>query len=137
MGPMEQAAGAAGSRPGGGVDAAGLARAAVDLLGARGGALAGLSGLRAAFEQAGLSAAFGSWVGTGPNRPLTAAELLSALGPQAIDRLARPVGADPARVAAALAEVLPRVVDQLTPAGVLPDGSVEPLAAADRPGGRA
>jgi uncharacterized protein YidB (DUF937 family) len=136
MGPMEQAAGAAGGRPGGGVDAAGLAHAAVGLLGvARGGALAGLRGLRAAFERAGLGAAFASWVGTGPNSPLSAAELVSALGPQAIDRLARSVGADPARVAAGLAEVLPRVVDQLTPAGALP-GGVEPLAAADRPSGR-
>jgi uncharacterized protein YidB (DUF937 family) len=134
MAIMEQAAAAAGSRAGGGVDAAGLARTAVDLLGAaRGGAFAGLSGLRAAFEQAGLGAAFASWVGMGPNRPITAAELVSALGPQAIDRLAKSVGAAPARVAAGLAEVLPRVIDQLTPAGVLPDDGGEPLAAANRP----
>ena len=44
--------------------------------------------------------------------------------------------APPARVAAGLAEVLPRVVDQLTPAGALPGGGVEPHAAADRPSGR-
>jgi uncharacterized protein YidB (DUF937 family) len=137
MGLTDQAAGRAGGRPGGSVDAAGLARAAVGLLDvARGGALAGLGALRAAFEQAGLGAAFGSWVGTGPNRPITAAELVSALGPQALDRLASSVGADPARIAAGLAEVLPRVVDQLTPAGVLPDDAGQPLAAAVRPSGR-
>lgn len=131
MGLMERTEGAAGSSPGSGVDAAGLARAAVGLLGAgEGRPLGGLSGLRAAFERAGLGAAFESWIGNGPNRPISASELASALGAEVVGRLARSAGADPARVAAGLAELLPRVVDQLTPAGVLPDAA--PTAAASQ-----
>ena len=121
MGERDGAMGATASRPAGAVDAAGLARTAVALLGTEpGSALAGLGGLRAAFERAGLGPAFASWVGTGPNAPISGAELERALGADAVGRLARSAGVEPARVAAALAELLPRVVDQLTPAGALP-----------------
>jgi uncharacterized protein YidB (DUF937 family) len=137
MGVEQQSMDATGSRPAGGLDAAGLARAAVTLLGGEpGGSLGGLGGLAAAFGAAGLGDAFGSWVGTGPNRPITAAELERALGAGAVERLARAAGADPARVAAGLAELLPRVVDQLTPAGVLPEGGGDPRALARRLLGR-
>jgi uncharacterized protein YidB (DUF937 family) len=136
MGVEQQSMDAIGGRPAG-VDAAGLARAAVALLGGEpGGSLGGLGALAAAFEAAGLGDAFRSWVGPGPNQPITAAELERALGTGAIGRLARSVGADPARVAAGLAELLPRVVDQLTPAGALPAGGGDPLALARRLLGR-
>jgi uncharacterized protein YidB (DUF937 family) len=137
MGLMVQVTGGTGSQPAGGVDVAGLARVAVGLLGGEpGGSLGGLGGLCAAFRRAGLGAAFDSWVGTGPNRPITAGEIESALGAEAVARLARSVGADPVRVAAGLAEVLPRVIDQLTPAGALPDAGGEPRALARRLLGR-
>jgi uncharacterized protein YidB (DUF937 family) len=137
MGLQQEQMDATGSRPTGGVDAAGLARAAVALLGGEsGGSLGGLGGLRHAFEGAGLGATFQSWVGPGANQPITAAELERALGAEAVGRLARSVGADPARVAAGLAELLPRVVDQLTPAGALPEGGGDPRALARRLLGR-
>jgi uncharacterized protein YidB (DUF937 family) len=129
--------GGAGAGAARAVDAAALARAAVALLGGEpSGSLGGLAGVRAAFERAGLAAEFQSWVGTGPNRPITPAELERALGADAVGGLARSVGAEPSRVAAGLAELLPRVVDQLTPAGVLPDGAGEPAALARRLLGR-
>jgi uncharacterized protein YidB (DUF937 family) len=137
MGLDEQANDASDPRPPGGIDAAGIARAAVALLGGEpGGALGGLGGLREAFAGAGLGAAFDSWVGPGPNQPLTAAELERALGAATIGRLARSLGADPARVAAGLAALLPRVVDQLTPAGMLPEGAGDADALARRLLGR-
>jgi uncharacterized protein YidB (DUF937 family) len=110
-----------GDRSTGGVDAAALARAAAALLGGRqDGAPAGLAGLRTAFERAGLGDAFDSWVATGANTPITAADLERALGAESVGWLARSTGADPARVAAGLAAVLPELVNQLTPTGVLP-----------------
>jgi len=125
-----------GSTPGG-VDAAALAREAVALLGGgSGGSFGGLGALRQAFEDAGLGAAFASWVGTGSNLPVTAAELERALGAEAIGRIARSARAEPARVAAALAEILPRVVDLLTPAGALPGGADQSAALARRQAGR-
>jgi len=133
MGLTKQAEETGGGRRAGGIDAAGLARAAVGrLAGGPGGALGGLRGLRHAFERAGLGAAFDSWVGTGPNRPLSAGELEAALGRTTIGELARAAGTEPGRVAEALAELLPRVIDELTPAGALPDEAAAG-AAAGRP----
>ncbi|HUO80076.1 MAG TPA: YidB family protein [Steroidobacteraceae bacterium] len=138
MGAEGEASDASGRRPPAGVDAAGLARTAVALLyGAPGAGLGGLGRLRRAFEDAGLGAAFASWVGPGANRPLSAAELERALGAEAIAGLARAAGASPARVAAGLAELLPRVVDELTPAGELPGGEGGAPAAARTGPGRA
>jgi uncharacterized protein YidB (DUF937 family) len=137
MGLDHESMDARGTRPPGGIDATALARTAVALLGSDpGGSLGGLEALRRRFEGAGLGAAFQSWIGSGANQPVTASELERALGGEAIDRLAHSVGADPARVAAGLAELLPRVVDQLTPAGVLPDGDGDPRALARRLFGR-
>ena len=137
MGLEPQAMDTTGNRPPAAVDATALARAAVALLGGEpGGSLGGLGALHRAFGDAGLGAAFESWVGSGANQPVTPAELERALGSEAIARLARSAGADPARVAAGLAEILPRVVDQLTPAGALPGGAGDPSALARRLIGR-
>jgi uncharacterized protein YidB (DUF937 family) len=133
---MERAdgAGVTGGGRAGDVDAAGLARAVATLLaGAPGAAPGGLGGLEAAFERAGLGGAFQSWVGAGANQAITPAELERALGAAAIVGLARAHGVEPARVAAGLAAVLPAVVDQLTPGGVLPDGGGDPAALARAP----
>ncbi len=136
MGQRDEA-GAGGEGRAGGVDAAGLARSVATLLAAEpGGSLGGLGGLQAAFDRAGLGATFQSWVGVGANQAITPAELERALGAGAIAGLARAHGADPARVAAGLAAVLPGVVDRLTPGGVLPDGGGDPAALARRLLGR-
>jgi len=112
-------------------ETAGLAAIATALLGAApGGALGGLAALAAAFEHAGLHAAFQSWVAQGPNLPVTGAQLTSALGADWLAALGARSGQDPVRLAAALAELLPRVVDQLTPDGRLPEGAGEPTALA-------
>ncbi len=133
MGDEQHSREQAGDRPGGGVDAAGLARAAVALLGGEpGGALGGLAGLQAAFDRAGLGDAFASWVALGANRPVSAVELERALGTDAVGRLARSMGAHQARVAAGLAAVLPQVIDQLTPGGTLPAGDGDALGLARR-----
>lgn len=118
-------------------ETAGLAAIATALLGgASGGAFGGLAALAAAFERAGLHAAFQSWVAQGPNLPVTGAQLTQALGADWLAALGARSGQDPARLAAALAELLPRVVDQLTPDGHLPEGAGEPPAIARRLLGR-
>ncbi|MBS0396363.1 MAG: DUF937 domain-containing protein [Proteobacteria bacterium] len=105
----------------GGIDGAVLARVAARAIGAgRGGPPRGLGALAASFERAGLGHEFASWVGNGPNLPIDAAGLERALTPGWIALVARLCGRDRERVAAALADILPRVVDELTPAGVLP-----------------
>lgn len=87
----------------------------------------GLAGLIQSFETAGLGDVVGSWVSTGENRSISAAQIESALGNERIVQFASQLGIDPAQAAEKLAEYLPQAVDQLTPDGTVPTG--ESLAA--------
>jgi len=81
----------------------------------------GLSGLVAAFEQKGLGGLIGSWVGTGQNLPISAEQLQSVLGSEQVQALAQKLGFTPQELSSHLAELMPQVVDKLTPAGALPE----------------
>ena len=61
-----------------------------------------------------------SWVGTGPNQPISPASLESALGSDAIDQLARQTGMDRDQLLNGISQHLPDLVDRLTPKGRLP-----------------
>lgn len=80
----------------------------------------GVSGIVSQLEQQGLGATVRSWVGTGPNQPITADQLHMALGSGTIQELAAKFGLNPQDFAQKLAQVLPQVIDKLTPAGVVP-----------------
>jgi uncharacterized protein YidB (DUF937 family) len=80
----------------------------------------GLSGLLAKLQQGGLAEAAQSWVGTGPNQPVSADAVGSALGPDLMGQLAQLMGGNPQQTAGTLADLLPGLIDQLTPKGQLP-----------------
>jgi uncharacterized protein YidB (DUF937 family) len=80
----------------------------------------GVSGLVSKFEQGGLGALVQSWVGTGPNSPVSPGQLQQVLGPDLLQQLAAKTGMSQQDLAHKLAEVLPDVVDRLTPTGVVP-----------------
>ena len=71
-------------------------------------------------EQRGLGEIARSWVGRGPNRPITPEKLEGALGEDAIRDLMGETGMERNELLAALSEHLPRVIDHLTPEGRLP-----------------
>lgn len=75
----------------------------------------GLGGLLAKLSQGGLGQQAASWVGTGANLPVSGDQLGAALGGDALDALQQ-LGLS----REGLAELLPQVVDQLTPEGQLP-----------------
>ena len=77
----------------------------------------GLSELVSAFQQKGLSGIVNSWVGTGANLPINADQIEQALGQERLQQIAAKFGVPPETVKAKLAEVLPTVVDRLTPNG--------------------
>jgi uncharacterized protein YidB (DUF937 family) len=81
----------------------------------------GLQGLVQAFQQGGLGHLVASWVGTGENLPISAEQLQAVLGSERLQALAASIGLDPQQVAAQLAQLLPQVVDRLTPNGEIPD----------------
>ncbi len=80
----------------------------------------GLAGLVQNFKDKGLGEAVASWVGTGANLPISAAQIQQVLGNQQIQQLAAEVGISPDMVTSHLAQLLPEVIDKLTPSGAVP-----------------
>jgi uncharacterized protein YidB (DUF937 family) len=85
-----------------------------------GGLLAGLGGLLNKLQQGGLGNATDSWVGSGQNQPVPPNKLGSALGPDVIKSLAQRSGLSEEELTQQLSQVLPGLVDKLTPDGRLP-----------------
>ena len=82
----------------------------------------GLQGMVAELQSKGLGGAVQSWIGTGPNQPVSADQLHQALGPDTMAQLAAKLGISPQDLAAKLSVVLPQAVDKITPNGALPPG---------------
>lgn len=86
-----------------------------------GGLLGGLGGLLDKLRNGGLGEAADSWVGTGQNKPVQPGQLGSALGQQTISDLARRAGMSEQELLQQLSQVLPGVVDKMTPNGQVPN----------------
>ena len=84
------------------------------------GAQGGLGGLMGKFQQAGLGDVLGSWVGSGPNQPISGNQLTAVLGSDVMADLAASLGTDTGAAAGQLSQVLPGLIDQLTPSGEAP-----------------
>jgi uncharacterized protein YidB (DUF937 family) len=80
----------------------------------------GLGGLLKQFQQKGLGEVADSWIKTGPNDAVAPAQISDALGPDVIDTLSQRTGLSKDQVVQMLSQVLPNVVDRLTPGGRLP-----------------
>jgi len=101
----------------------GLGNVLGGLLAADGGQ-GGLGGLVEKFNQAGLGTVVASWIGKGENLPISADQISSILGSDAVANVARQLGIDPAQAAGQLSQMLPGLIDQLTPNGELPQGGL-------------
>ncbi|VVE63393.1 hypothetical protein PAN31117_01223 [Pandoraea anapnoica] len=90
------------------------------------GQLGGLGGLAQVLNQGGLGEALNSWVGTGANQAVSADQVTQALGPGGqLQQLASSAGVSESEAAQELSDLLPKVVNQLTPNGSLPQGSLD------------
>jgi len=92
-------------------------------LGAALGGLGGLGGLVAQFTQHGMGEMVRSWVGSGQNLPVSPDQISQVLGNDTIGRLAQQLGLGQGEVAGQLSEMLPQVIDRMTPQGQLPQGN--------------
>ena len=107
-----------------GFDAQSLVQMASQLLQNNG----GLQGLIGQLQSGGLVDVVSSWVGTGANLPVSGEQLQQALGGDTLGQLAQQFGGDAQAAAGGLANVLPGLIDQLTPNGQLPaDGGAGAL----------
>jgi uncharacterized protein YidB (DUF937 family) len=77
----------------------------------------GLTGLVEQLAGKGLGEIVNSWVSTGKNLPITAEQIQHGLGSGTISQIASKVGITPEAVTSQLTQLLPQVVDKLTPNG--------------------
>jgi uncharacterized protein YidB (DUF937 family) len=80
----------------------------------------GLPGIVSQLQQQGLGPTVNSWIGSGPNQPISADQVHQAFGPDMIRELAARTGMNPQELAQKLSQVLPQVIDRMTPAGSVP-----------------
>jgi uncharacterized protein YidB (DUF937 family) len=80
----------------------------------------GVSGIVTQLQQQGLSGTVNSWIGTGPNQPISASQVHQAFGPEMMRELAARSGLTPEVLAQKLSQALPQVIDKLTPTGTVP-----------------
>jgi uncharacterized protein YidB (DUF937 family) len=81
----------------------------------------GLQGLVQNFHDRGLGAVASSWVGTGQNQPISGDQIHQALGTDTVKALAAKAGISPDIAGGAIAQLLPGIIDKLTPNGQVPD----------------
>lgn len=128
MGLLDSVIGALGGAQGGGRQGSGdMLQAVIAMLaqqqGGAGGQGGGLAGLVQQFQQGGLGDLVASWIGTGQNMPVSPTQLQDVLGSDMLARLAQQLGLSQGEAAGQLSQLLPQVVDKLTPNGQLPDAS--------------
>jgi uncharacterized protein YidB (DUF937 family) len=89
--------------------------------GGLGGALnGGLGGLGDLFKQAGMRQQFDSWTAQGPNMAISPDQIASAFGDGQLAKLAEEAGMSTEQVRRELADILPGMVDRMTPGGAMP-----------------
>jgi uncharacterized protein YidB (DUF937 family) len=77
----------------------------------------GLPGIISKFQQGGYGNHVASWVGTGTNLPMTGSQIQEVLGSGAIGQIGQALGLSHADASSSLAQVLPQLIDKLTPGG--------------------
>lgn len=106
------------NRQGGG-SAGGLGSILGGMLGGGGGA-GGLGGLLEQFQRAGFAEQANSWVGRGQNQPISPDAIGQVLGSDAVSRIAQQAGITETEASHGISQLLPELVDRLTPDGSVP-----------------
>lgn len=83
----------------------------------------GVQGLVAQLMKSQLGPALASWLGQGPNEAISGLQLRQALGEQTVELAAAPTGLNVVDWGERLAQVLPALVDQLSPQGHLKEAT--------------
>jgi len=77
-------------------------------------------GIVSEFQSKGLGETVKSWVAVGPNQPVSGEQISQVLGSDTVSQLAARFGFSQEDLANKISQVLPQVVDKLTPHGTLP-----------------
>jgi uncharacterized protein YidB (DUF937 family) len=129
MGLLDSVIGAMNPGPGGGPGGqAELLNMVLGVLGqgGQGAAAGGLGALVEQFQRGGLGDVVASWVSTGQNLPISADQLGGVLGADTVAGMASKLGMGKGDLLGQLSQMLPQVVDRLTPQGRLPEAGESP-----------
>ena len=88
----------------------------------------GLDGVLGKFRQGGMSQQADSWVSTGQNMPISADQLQQVFGSGAIGDIASKLGMSHQDAGSAMSQVLPELINQLTPQGEVTSESDNSIA---------
>jgi uncharacterized protein YidB (DUF937 family) len=80
----------------------------------------GVGGLLDKFRQGGYADQADSWQSTGENAPISGNALQEVLGSGTIGQIAQQLGLSHGEAAGGLAQILPQIIDKLTPGGTVP-----------------
>ena len=87
----------------------------------------GLGGVLGRIQQKGYSQQAASWVSTGPNQDWPPEAMGEIVGAEELSHLSQRLGVDESEVASSMSQILPEVVNQLTPDGNVGDDSDDVL----------
>lgn len=93
------------------------------------GGAGGLAGLAEQFQRGGLGDVMNSWIGTGQNLPVSPDQLGGVLGGDLLGQITRHTGMSQGDVLGQLSQVLPQMVDRVTPDGRIPEGGLGDIGA--------
>lgn len=105
-----------------------LLQAVLSLL-SNNGQTGGLNGLVEKFQEAGLGHIIGSWIGPGQNLPIAGEQIQQVLGNGSLEQISEETGLTQDETASHLSEMLPQLVDRLTPDGMAPQGGLGNVSA--------
>ena len=88
----------------------------------------GISGVLDKLRNSGLGQHADSWVGTGRNLPVAPDQLQQVFGSDVLDQLASHFGISPQEASGTLAQVLPELVNEMTPEGEVPAGADDAIS---------
>lgn len=90
------------------------------VLGGAGGG-GGLGGLLSQLQQAGFGEQADSWVSRGTNKPISPDAMTQVFGRDGLEEISRQAGVSQEEAAQGLSQLLPEMVDHVTPDGAVPD----------------
>lgn len=84
----------------------------------------GIPALLEKLKQGGLADQVASWIGTGENQPVSGDQIKDALGDADVEQVALQAGIAPEHASTGLAQLLPQIINQLTPNGSVPQNEL-------------
>jgi uncharacterized protein YidB (DUF937 family) len=83
----------------------------------------GVNGLIQTFHSNGLGGVVNSWIGNGENQAITPDQIQQVLSSGQVQALAQKLGVSPEQASSTLSQLLPTLMDKLTPNGAAPEHS--------------